>query len=388
MYSPDTSQDIRKKIKKDLSYIVSVIKDIPNISIVLNGDLIYDYNKGYIEKKDYCSDIMASLQDLCEILSPVSNKICAINNGKMEESIMKVERDKGNGRIENGKGKLKELANYASQILQLDEKLAYAPYDKQKMHEAQLAIQNDAVNQANQKVLDKSYDNFIKMISQKPELCYQIFKDEQIPKSTAIFQKKVKDYLLEKLRKEHKVLDISNIEDKKIIDKQYPLSEIDLRMPNENLIGNIMCKMLNIPNKSIKVNSIINSLSTFKIVDAKGENKTIASCYCTSLSKFMRELPSRLNSMGEPPDVVILNNYVTKSGTDLQEFNTQIRMSYFNSSGEKKTKDVLIIDSGSFSYSKYLTNGKVPTNLIYKIIEVEPIFRTLLQLKKKLKQAQ
>lgn len=379
MYCPDTPQEIRKKIKKDLSYIVSVIQEIPNISIVLNGDLIYDYNKGYIEKKDYCSDTIAALQDLCEILAPVSNKICAINNGKMEESIMKVERDKGNGRIGSGKRKLKELANYASQILQLDEKLAYAPYDKQKMYEAQLAIQNDSVNQANQKVLDKAYENFKKAITQKPEIYEQIFKDEKnIPKSPALFEKKVKEFLLDKLRREHKVLDISNPEDKKIIDKRYPLSEIDLRMPNENLIGNIICKMLNLPIKTTKVNSIINSMSSFNIYSSDGKNKTISTCYCTSLSKFMRELPSRLNNMGEPPDVVLLNNYVTKSGTDLQEFTTQIRISYFNANGEKKIKDVLIIDSGSFAYSKYLTNGKIPTNLIYKIIDVDPIFKTLI----------
>ena len=378
MYSPSVTEDVRKKIKKDLTYIVSVAKDIPNLSIVLNGDLIQDYNKGYILKKDYVANTVADLQDLCEILRPVADKICAINNGKMEESIMSVERDKAVGRIGNKKGQIKELANYATHVLQLDVKEAYAHYDRQEMRTKQLAIQNDAVNQANQRVLEREYDEFLKLMAKKPEVLDDIFVDEKVPKSKKEFEKRVKGYLVENLRREHKILDITNPEDEKIINKLYPLSEIDLRMPNENLVGNIICKMLNISPKQVKVGSVIGTPSIFNYKEKDGKVKTVYASYCTSLPKFLRELPAKLNSFSEPPDVVIVNSYVTKTGNDLQEFTTQLRMTYFDSHGEKKVKDVQIIDSGSFAYGRYLTNGRIPTNMIYKLVDVEPIFNSIL----------
>lgn len=377
MFSPEVTEDIQKKIRKDLSYIVSVAKDIPNLSIVLNGDLVYDYNKGYIEKKDYCADIMAAMQDLCEILKPVKDKICAINSGQMETSIMKVERDKGNGRLGSGKRKLQELANYASQTLQLDEKLAYKQYDKQDMRRKQLAIQSEAVNAANQKVLDKAFANFKKMIMKNPDLYLSIFKDNAVPNTQAEFDKKVKEYLVEKLRAEHKVLDISDPEDKKIIDRRFPLSEIDLRMPNENLIGNIICKMLNISTKTVKINSVIDSPSTFQVSDSDGNTKTVLCCYSNSLAGFMRDLPAKLNSNGEPPDVVLVNNRVTKSATYFQEFTTPQRISYQDASGKHYVKDVQIINSGSFAYSRYFALGRVPSNMLYRLVDVKPIFSTL-----------
>ena len=52
-------------------------------------------------------------------------------------------------------------------------------------------------------------------------------------------------------------------------------------------------------------------------------------------------------------------------------------MSYFNKNGVKKVKDVLIMDSGSFGYSRLLTTGRVPSNMIYKIVDVDPVFETL-----------
>ena len=378
MYSPNVTEDVRKKIKKDLTYIISVAKNIPNLSIVLNGDLIQDYNKGYILKKDYVANTVADLQDLCEILRPVADKICAINNGKMEDSIMSVERDKAVGRIGNRKGQIKELANYATHVLQLDVKEAYAHFDRQEMRTKQLAIQNDAVNQANQRVLEKEYDDFLKLMSKKPEVLDDIFVDEKVPKSKKEFEKRVKGYLVENLRREHKILDITNPEDEKIIKKLYPLSEIDLRMPNENLVGNIICKMLNISPKAVKVGSVIGTPSIFSYKESDGKVKTVYASYCTSLPKFLRELPSKLNSFSEPPDVVLVNSYVTKTSSDLQEFTTQIRMSYFDSHGEKKVKDVQVIDSGSFAYGKYLTNGRIPTNMLYKLVDVEPIFNSIL----------
>ena len=378
MYSPTNTKAVKAKIKADLAHIVEVAGEIPNLSIVLNGDLVYDYNKGYIAKKDYCADVVADIQDLCEILKPVESKIVAINSGKMEEGIMAVERDKCNGRIGgDGAKKLKELANYASQVLQLDESEAYEPYDKAEMHSKQLAIQNNMVNDSNQIELDRAFSDYVKKqtkhMSQEEaeEYLSEIFLDTNA-------EKKIKETLVKELREKHKILDISNPDDKRVIDRIFPLSNIDLREPNKNLIGNIFAKFLGISKAKVKLNPVMNAPTQFKITDAKGKSKTVWSYYCASLPKFLRELPPKLVVKGEPPDVVLLNNYTTKSSTDLQEFTTQIRVSYMNSRGVKKVKDVLVMDSGSFAYSKYLTSGKVPANLLYKVVDVEPIYQSVL----------
>ncbi len=378
MFSPKVTEETKKKIRKDLQNIVSVVEKLPNASVILNGDLIFDYNTGYIEKKDYCSDIIADIQNLCEILKPIANKIVAINNGKMEEGIMNVERDKSSGRYGNKNKKPKELANYVTQILQLDEKYAYAPYDKQEMQLKQIAFRNDKVNEYNQKILDKAYDDYMKKLARNTNDISELKEIiEKTTKKGESFDKKIKETLVKELRAEHKILDISDPVDNGIFEKLYPISKIDLRVPNQNLIGNIFCKMLGVENKNIKCNSNINYPTTFKVKDESGKTKTVQAYYCTGLSKFLRELPAKLTAGNEPPDVVLLNNFVNKAGTDLQEFTTQIRVSYFNKQGRKKLKDVLIIDSGSYAYSKYLINGKVPANMVYKVADVAPIFKTL-----------
>ena len=373
MYSPNVSKEIRDKIRADLEYVVSVAKEIKNVSIVLNGDLIYDYNQGYIAKQDRCADIIADIQDLTKILQPVANKVVVINNGKMEESLMKVERDKSNGRIGNGKNKIRELANYAIQVLQLDKKLAYAPYDKQEMHNRQIAIRNNQIDKDNQTILDKAYDDFMVKVA-KNTRSYEGLEDYFEKSSSKSFNKRIKEALAKKLRKEHKILDISNPEDQEIIDERYPLAAIDLRMPNENLVGNIICKMLGNNLKMVNVNSRLNYPATFKVKDENGKSKIVKAYYCTSVPRFLRELSPKLASSISPADVVLINN----SGTDLQEWTTYERINYMDKNGNHKSKDVVVIDSGSFAYSKYLSTGKVPTNMVYKVVDVEPIFQTLI----------
>lgn len=379
LYSPSVNKDIKKKIREDLKYVISVAKEIPNVSIVLNGDLIYDYNKGYIAKKDYCDDIIADIQDLTEILKPVADKIVVINNGKMEEGIMNVERDKGDGRIGGGKKPIRELANYATQVLQLDGKLAYAPYDKQEMHNRQIAIRNNQINEDNQTILDKAYDEYMKKAARNTSNIDEL--EEFLEKSNSKGKdssKKIKEALVKKLIKEHKVLDISNPEDQEKINELYPLSAIDLRMPNENLLGNVICKMLGSNLKKVNVNCKLNHPATFKVKEENGKTKVVNAYYCTSIPKFLRELSSKLSSSKEPADVVLLNNYVSPTGTELQEWTTYERLNYMDKNGIHRSKDVVVIDSGSFAYSKYLSTGKVPANMIYKVVDVEPIFKTLI----------
>lgn len=375
LYSPSVNQAVKQKIRADLEYMVSVVKNIPNVSVVLNGDLIFDYNKGYIEKKDYCSDTVADIQDLCGILAPIADKIKVINAGKMEEGIMNVERDKSNGRISNPKKDSKELANYAAQTLQLNEKLAYAPYNKEEMHSLQLAYQNDQVNAQNQKNLNKAYEDFMKKLVTKND--YAGFEDVMESGSEKSRTKRIKEALIKKLKEEKKILDISNPEDKELIDKLYPLEKIDLRMPNRDLIGNIFCKMLNINPNKIALNPVVNSATRFKVANEEGKAKIVDVYYTPTLPKFMKELSAKLTVSGVVPDVVLLNNY-NKTGNAIQEFTTQLRVSYFDKNKVKRVKDVLVIDTGSYSYDKYLTAGMVPSNLVYKITDVEPIFKSLI----------
>ncbi|MBR4124100.1 MAG: hypothetical protein IKR12_00860 [Clostridia bacterium] len=378
LYSPYVSKDIKEKIRQDLKYAVEVAQQIPNVSVVLNGDLIYDYNKGHISKKDCCADIIADIQDLTEILKPVADKVVVINNGKMENDIMDVEHSKAEGRIGGGKNKKGELARYATHVLQLDKKLAYAPYDKQEMLKKQISARNDQILADNDAILSKAYDDYMKKktreINNVDDLEEFFEKNDSKGRDS---EKKIKDALVKKLRKEHQILDISNPEDKDIIDERYPISAIDLRKPNENLIGNIICKMLGSNLKKISVNSMLNFPATFKFKDEQGKTKIANTYYCTSVSKLWNDLKPRLSTSLNPADVVILNNSVSPSGTELQEWTSSERINYKDKNGKSRSKDVVVFNSGSFAYSKYLSTGRVPTNMVYKVVDVDRIFKTL-----------
>ena len=376
MFAPDTPEEIRVQIKQKLRHLVDAAKNVSNLSIVLNGDLIYDYNKGYIVKKDYSADTIADIQELCDILKPVADKIVAINNGKMETGIMVVEKDKATGRYSKGKKGLKALANYASQVLQIDDAEAYAPYNREEMRTKKLAIQNSQVNEENQKVLNKAYEDFLKKVRKDSSAFDELAKE--LDNANKLDTKKIKEALVKKLRREHKILDISNEEDRKIINQRYPLAYIDLRIPNENLIGNMFCKMLGISSKNVKCNHIIDAPSIFKVNTATGDTKVVYAYHTPSLGKFMQELTSKLNRTSEPPDVVVVNSSLNKTNVETNEFTTQVRMNYINKNGTRKTKDIIVIDSGSFGYGKLYTNNKVASTKIYKVVDVDPIFTSLL----------
>ena len=189
-----------------------------------------------------------------------------------------------------------------------------------------------------------------------------------------------------RLNEEHKQQGQSDKKDK--LSKRYE----ELKAERDNIHQEYLVELrkydndkkaveIKIAEKQSAINKLINTQNEYvKALETlkNGKVKTVYSSYCTSLPKFLKELPAKLNSFSEPPDVVIVNSYVTKTGTDLQEFTTQIRMSYFDSHGEKKVKDVQVIDSGSFAYGKYLTNGRIPTNMLYKLVDVEPIFNSIL----------
>ena len=376
MFAPETPEEIRVQIKNKLRQLVSAAKNIDNLSIVLNGDLIYDYNKGYIVKKDYSADTIADIQELCDILKPVADKIVAINNGKMESEIMKVEKAKATGRYSKGKKEIKGLANYASQVAQMDDTEVYAPYNREEMRTKKLAIQNSQVNAENQKVLDKAFEDFMKKLKKDSSAFDEIAKElDNVKKFDA---KKIKEALVKKLRKEHKILDISNEEDRKIINQRYPLSYIDLRIPNENLIGNVFCKMLGTSSKKVKCNHIIDAPNIFKVNTATGDTKVVYAYHTPSLGKFIESLSSRLDRTIEPPDVVIVNSSLNKTNVESNEFTTKIRKAYCNKYGTEKIKDIVVIDSGNFGYGKLYTNNKVASTKIYRVVDGDPISPSLL----------
>ncbi|HAJ77942.1 MAG TPA: hypothetical protein DCO89_02615, partial [Clostridiales bacterium] len=366
--------EIRTVIKTKLKELVSAVKDVNNLSIVLNGDLLYDFNKGYIMKKNYSAETFAEIQQLCEILKPVADKIVAINYGKMEEGIMNVEKDRALGRYSKGKNTTKGLANYAIQTSQLEETQAYEPYNKEEMRTRKLAIQNSQVNQDNQKVLNKAYEDFVKKLKKDKNALDEL--DEVLPETKKYDAKKIKEALVKKLRLEHKILDISNEDDRKLINAKYPLAYIDLRLPNDYLIGNVFCKLLGVNNKNVTCNHIINAPSIFKIDTANGDKKVVYAYYTPSLAKFSSDISAKLNRTVEPPDIVLVNNAASNTG-ESNEYTTQERKNYLNKNNARKTKDVVIINSGSFRYSRLYTNNKVTTPKIYKIGEVDPIYPTV-----------
>ena len=375
MFSPDVDESIRNKIRENLKMLVKVVEKLSNVSVVLNGDLIYDYNKGYIEKKDYCEAILADIKDLCEILKPIANKIVIINNGKMEESVMKVERDKGNGRISKGK-KLTELANEAVQTLQLNTNQAYAECDPIKIQNLRDAAQIRKVNAANQDRLNKEFDLFSARLERDPEVIHELdgyYKEDPKAKDKA---KLIKGALAEKLQAQHDILDTTNDEDKKTINRLFPVEDVELRMPNDNLIGNILCKELHISPKD-RVNCTIGRPTEFKFKD--GDNTKIAvACYTTSLAKYLRELPASLATKKNPPDVVVLNNESTKLAPIQDEFTTPLRISCVDNKGITRVKDAMVINSGGFAYGRCLEVGRIAPNILYKVVDVKPVFRTLI----------
>lgn len=391
MFSPEVDEDIRNKVRENLKQLVDVVEKLPNVSVVLNGDLIYDYNKGYINKKDYCSDFIADIQDLCEILKPIADKIVVINNGKMEKLIMDVERDKGNGRLGNLKNKrnnkksgkskdeekMKELAKYAVNSLQLDAKQAYAKYDATEMHNLQVAAQNDQVTAANQDIFDKVYASFMAKLSRDPNHIHELdgFIDGELDGKDR--DKKIKAAIAEQLKISHEILDITNPEDRKKIDELFPLSDIDLRMPNPNLIGNIFCKVLGITPAKVKVNNELGCPAVFKFKDGD-KIKTGYAVYSSSLPGLLRELPAKLGESTNPPEVVVVNNSVTKTMPNQEEYTTQIRANYRDGKNVKRMKDVCVINSGGFSYGRCMENGRISSTMLYKVADVGQIFPTLI----------
>jgi len=236
----------------------------------------------------------------------------------------------------------------------------------------QIGVRNDQIKADNDAALAKAYDDYMKKATRN------INNDDALDKLFEKDDTKIKAALVKKLRKEHEILDPSNPDDKEFIDERYPLSAIDLREPNDNLIGNIFCKMLGSNHKKISVNNILNYPATFKFKDTEGKKKIANAYYCTSVANIQSDLSTRLSTSINPADVVILNSAVSHTGKGLNEWTIYERISYMDENAVKRSKDVVVINAGSFAYSKYLLTGRVPTNMVYKVFDGDPLFYTFI----------
>ena len=202
------------------------------------------------------------------------------------------------------------LAKMAMNRLQMDEKLCFMPYNKLKLESEQLKIQGKQVEGYNKQVLEraveKAYKNLEKAIEEVlPFIAdgYDLLEESEqqkllndtldhydsLPngytsnkKGKRIYKEeenKQKDFLksllAKKLRADKALLSLS--EDRNLINFKFPLAEIELRTPHENLVQHILCQMLEIDPKSITINPNPNTTSytTTKIKDDKNRTRNI-----------------------------------------------------------------------------------------------------------------
>lgn len=282
--------------------------------IVLNGDMLH-YKKAITigqgkKPQKFVDDTYDYIRELAELLEPIKHKIIGINYGREEFNIMKYQDE--------------ELAKYAMKNNQMDEKLVYMPYNKEKLAREQRKIQRRQVNKYNEDLLDRETGNFLKDLHNLDEQFYKLFtvtmdgfgemekedqyaiirqtveqfnniqadddiKYEKEAKSTneiAKASKKksksekqtefIKDLLYKKLRMENKLLSTSH--NKTYIDYVFPLTEVKDKKPHENLLAHMLCDYLNIDPKNITINTQLNQNSAVyaKVKDDTNKVRNVA----------------------------------------------------------------------------------------------------------------
>lgn len=272
--------------------------------IVLNGDMVF-YKKaftltnknGNLLGEKFPEDTFSYIESLAKMLEPVKDKIVAYNSGFQEEKIMKYHSE--------------ALAKMAMIRLQMDEKLCYMPYNKIKMEAEKLKIQARKVEEYNKNVLSNAVQKAMKDLykairealphavenynlldeNQKEELLYKaVQKYQSLPSEGYINEsgKHVKDskvnqradylktLLVPKLRAEGVLLSLAK--DKAYINLKFPLEDIELRTPHENLVQHILCTLLGIDPNNIVINAKPNTTShvVAKVKDDKNRTRSIS----------------------------------------------------------------------------------------------------------------
>lgn len=242
---PDLDND--EKIAK----VINAIKKVPNCNVILNGDMVYYHEASTFRQKKkerFPEDSYAYIELLAQRLEPIKDKIITYNSGAEEAKIMKYHGA--------------ELARYAMNTLQMDEKLVYKPYNKIQYQAEQLKIQTNRVKAYNKSVLSDECVAFAK--NPKKLAAFREYYDENYGKKKIVPNKSdiYKDFVAKELRKEGKLL---SLEDKQLINEKFPLFEIDLRVPHENLIQNILFTKLGLDLKKVEVNTNYNTQTRNKI---------------------------------------------------------------------------------------------------------------------------
>jgi hypothetical protein len=290
--------------EKEIAEKVEILSKLNgSCKVVLNGDMVF-YKKaftltnknGNLLGEKFPEESFSYILNLAKLLEPIKDKIIAYNSGMQEDKIMKYHSE--------------ALAKMAMNRLQMDEKLCFMPYNKLKLESEQLKIQGKQVEGYNKQVLEraveKAYKNLEKAVEEAlpftvegygllEETEKQKILDDTLEHYDSLndgwrvnkrnkreYDAKedeqkdfLKDLLAKKLRAEKALLSLS--EDRTLINFKFPLEEIELRTPHENLVQHILCQMLEIDPKNITINSNPNttSFTTTKVKDDKNKTRNI-----------------------------------------------------------------------------------------------------------------
>lgn len=343
------------KNEDEIDKAVEIAKKLNNCKIILNGDMIH-YKKAdtFSQKKyaKYPDDSFAFLGQLAEKLEPIKDKIICYNSGIEETNIMKYHGD--------------DLAKFAMNRLQMDESLVYEKYDKTKYKMEQKKIQNKMVEDYNKEVLKKECEKFKN--DQDKMQDFNDFIEENYAKKKYDKEEVFKSYVATELRKDGKLLSVA---DTQKINKKFPLSEIDLRKPNENLIQNMLCVMLGINPKKILINPNYNTQKECIIrlytEEGKSEPIYLLGGYSTSgAGRGSQESNlNRLQSQNLGYDIYYVNS---KLGG---EYITKTTSVFADEFGNTKRKDVYHICAARFDGERKFINNTTSQNRIYSIKRVE-----------------
>ena len=382
-----------KSNDKDIKKKIDVLSKLNgSCKVVLNGDIIF-YKKaftlvnknGNLLGEKFPEESFAYLVKAAKLLKPIASKIIAYNMGHEEQQIMKFQSE--------------ALAKMAMIRLQMDEELCFEPYNKVILETKMYKIQGQKVDKANKEVLDRAVQTALKDVEKAliDNLPYieKGFEELEESKKTKVLESYYKKYLdlseqsinsdnskkykekddkavkflqkilVPKLRKERKLLDMSIKEDWQLIGHKFPLDDVELRKPNENLIKNIMCHLLGIDHNKVASNNEpnTNNYITTNLKDDKGNIRTIGLVGGASKSKASRnsiENQLKAKNAQNPGASIYYTN--TKLGKEMLLIDSNEMR---NPITKKKTRyDTIYISAGSFSSG---SGDEVAANRIYKI---------------------
>ena len=339
--------------EEEINEAINLVEKLPNCKVVLNGDMIkYRLPDTFNQKRHakYPEDSFTYLMQLADKLRPIKDKIIAYNSGSEETKIMKYHGE--------------ELAEFAMTRLQMDEHLVYEPYNKSEYKAEQLKIQANQVEEYNKKVLRDECNRF--MMDEEKYGEFKKYIKENYANTKFDYEEVFKTYVALRLRKENKLISVENKEE---VNRRFPLSEIDLKKPNKNLIQNILCTMLGINPKKISINPQYNTQTrnVIKLYTEEGKSEPIylTGCYSTSVASrgAQENNMARTQSHNLGYDIYYVNSklggeYLTKTA------------SVYDVDGETKIKDVYHIAGARFDGARTYVNNTYSTNRIYQFSRI------------------